>query len=508
MNEIVLMKSIKKRFPGVIANDNIDFYAKKGEIVSLLGENGAGKTTLMKILYGLYAKDSGEIYIKGKKVEINSPKDAIDLGIGMVHQHFTLVNPFSVTENIILGLKTNKFIINVETAKEKIKNYMKKYEIFVDPDAKISEISVGEKQKVEILKILYRDIDILILDEPTAVLTPQEVKELFKTLKILKEEGKTIIFISHKLYEVLEISDRIVVLRNGKVSGERDPKQTNRRELASLMVGKEVFDVISLTPSEQKDVILELKDINALSHRGNIALKNVSLIIKGGEIVGLAGVSGNGQKELEEIISGIKKPLKGKIYFKNIDITNKSPKERINLGIGRIPEDRMELGLILDLPVFENLIVECYDKTPFSGKLFLNYKNIENYSKKIVDEFDIRTPNLIVKTKTLSGGNLQKCILARILSMNPEFILAAQPTRGLDVGATEYIHKKLLELRNKGGGVLLISEDLDEILNLSDRILVIYNGEIMGEIKRGELSREDIGLMMTGTKKEELHAIA
>ncbi|MGQ9845124.1 MAG: ABC transporter ATP-binding protein [Caldisericia bacterium] len=506
MNEIVLMENIKKRFPGVIANDGVTFYAKKGEIVSLLGENGAGKTTLMKILYGLYTKDSGEIYIKGKKAEINSPKDAIDLGIGMVHQHFTLVNPFTVTENIILGLTSNKFVINIEAAKDKIKDYMKRYEIFVDPDAKISELSVGEKQKVEILKVLFRDIDILILDEPTAVLTPQEVKELFKTLKILKEEGKSIIFISHKLYEVLEISDRIVVLRNGKVTGEREPKQTNKRELAALMVGKEVFDVISLKPYEKKDIILDLRDVSALSYRGHIALKNVNLNVKGGEIVGLAGVSGNGQKELEEIISGIKRPLKGKIFYKNIDITNTTPKERINLGIGRIPEDRMELGLILDLPVFENLIIECYDKSTFSGRLFLNYHKIENFSSKLIEEFDIRTPNLYVKTKTLSGGNLQKCILARILSMNPEFILAAQPTRGLDVGATEYIHKKLLEVRDKGGGVLLISEDLDEILNLSDRILVIYNGEIMGEINRGELSREDIGLMMTGTKKEELHA--
>lgn len=506
MNEVVLMKNIKKRFPGVVANDVVNFYAKKGEIVSLLGENGAGKTTLMKILYGLYTKDSGEIYIKGKKAEINSPKDAIDLGIGMVHQHFTLVNPFTVTENIILGLTSNKFVINIEAAKDKIKDYMKRYEIFVDPDAKISELSVGEKQKVEILKVLFRDIDILILDEPTAVLTPQEVKELFKTLKILKQEGKSIIFISHKLYEVLEISDRIVVLRNGKVTGEREPKQTNKRELAALMVGKEVFDVISLKPYEKKDIILDLRDVSALSYRGHVALKNVNLNVRGGEIVGLAGVSGNGQKELEEIISGIKRPLKGKIFYKNIDITNTTPKERINSGIGRIPEDRMELGLILDLPVFENLVVECYDKSPFSGILFLNYPKIENFSSKLVAEFDIRTPNLIVKTKTLSGGNLQKCILARILSMNPEFILAAQPTRGLDVGATEYIHKKLLEVRDKGGGVLLISEDLDEILNLSDRILVIYNGEIMGEINRGELSREDIGLMMTGTKKEELHA--
>lgn len=508
MDEVILMNNIHKRFPGVNANDGINFYAKKGEIVSLLGENGAGKTTLMKILYGLYTKDSGEIYIKGKKVEINSPKDTIDLGIGMVHQHFTLVNTFTVLENIILGLKSNKFVLNLEEAKEKVKQYMEKYKIKLNLNAKISELSVGEKQKVEILKILFRNIDILILDEPTAVLTPQETVELFNTLKILKNEGKTIIFISHKLYEVLEISDRIVVLRNGKVSGERDPKNTDKRDLARLMVGKDVFDVVSLFEPKEGEVILELKDIKALSSRGYIALNDINIKIKKGEIVGIAGVSGNGQKELEEIISGIRKPLKGKIFFKNIDITFKSPKERINLGIGRIPEDRMDHGLILDLPLFENLIIECYDKSHFSGKVFLKYDKIYNFSKNLISEYDIRTPNLIVKTKSLSGGNLQKCILARTLSMNPEFVLAAQPTRGLDVGATEYIHKKLLEIRDKGGGVLLISEDLDEILNLSDRILVIYNGEIMGETKRGELTREEIGLMMTGTKKEKFHAIS
>ncbi|MCX8094625.1 MAG: ABC transporter ATP-binding protein [Caldisericia bacterium] len=507
MEEIILMKDIKKRFPGVNANDGITFYAKKGEIVALLGENGAGKTTLMKILYGLYRKDSGEIFIKGKKVEISSPKDAINQGIGMVHQHFTLVNPFTVTENIILGLDSNGFKLDIKKAKEKVLEYMKKYELFVDPDAKISELSVGEKQKVEILKVLFRNIDILILDEPTAVLTPQEVKELFKTLKILKNENKTIIFISHKLDEVLEISDRIVILRNGKVAGERDPKNTNKRELASLMVGKEVFDIFELSYTGYKDIVLKIENLKVLSDRGHIALKNLNFEIKRGEIVGLAGVSGNGQKELEEVISGVRFPIEGKIFYKGYDITYLTPKERINRGMGRIPEDRMEMGLVLDLPVFENLIIEYFDKNPFSKGVFLNYKEIFYYCDNLIKKFDIRTPNQIVTTKKLSGGNLQKCILARILSMNPDFVLASQPTRGLDVGATEFIHKQLIELREKGAGILLISEDLDEILNLSDRILVIYNGEIMGEVLRGELTREEIGLMMTGTKKEELHAI-
>jgi len=508
MEQVLLMKDIKKRFPGVNANDGITFYANRGEIVALLGENGAGKTTLMKILYGLYRKDSGEIYIKGKRVEINSPKDAIKNKIGMVHQHFTLVNPFTVTENIILGLETNGVVLDIKKAKEKVLEYMKKYELYVDPDAKVSEISVGEKQKVEILKVLFRDIDILILDEPTAVLTPQEVKELFKTLKILKEEGKTIIFISHKLDEVLEISDRIVILRNGKVMGERDPKSTNKRELASLMVGKEVFDFFELIPTKFNDVVLKVENLKAMSDRGHIAIKNLNFEIKRGEIVGLAGVSGNGQKELEEVLSGVRFPLEGKVIYKGVDITYLNPKERINMGMGRIPEDRMEMGLVLDLPVFENLIIEYFDKNPLSKGLLLNYKEIFSYCNNLINTFDIKTPNQFVVTKKLSGGNLQKCILARILSMNPDFVLASQPTRGLDVGATEFIHKKLIELREKGAGILLISEDLDEILNLSDRILVIYNGEIMGEVLRGELSREEIGLMMTGTRKEELHAIS
>ncbi len=508
MEEVILMKDIKKRFPGVNANDGITFYSKKGEIVSLLGENGAGKTTLMKILYGLYRKDSGEIFIKGKRVEINSPKDAINLGIGMVHQHFTLVNPFTVTENIILGHESNKFTLDIKKAKESVLNLMRKYELYVDPDAKISELSVGEKQKVEILKVLFRNIDILILDEPTAVLTPQETKELFKTLKILKDEGKTIIFISHKLDEVLEISDRIVILRSGKVMGEKDPKKTNKRELASLMVGKEIFDIFELSPTKKEEVILKVENLSALSDRGHIALKEISFEIKSGEIVGLAGVSGNGQRELEEVISGVRFPIKGRVIYNGEDITYLTPKERINKGIGRIPEDRMEMGLVLDLPVFENLIIEYFDKDPLSRGVFLNYKEIFSYCDNLIKTFDIKTPNQVVITKKLSGGNLQKCILARILSMNPKFVLASQPTRGLDVGATEFIHKKLIELREKGAGVLLISEDLDEILNLSDRILVIYNGEIMGEVLRGELSREEIGLMMTGTRKEDLHVIA
>ena len=508
MEKVIVMEGITKTFPGVIANEDVDFYAYHGEIVSLLGENGAGKTTLMKILYGLYSKTSGNIYVKGKKVDIRSPKEAIDLGIGMVHQHFTLVNPFTVVENIILGMKENGSILNVDKARKKVINYMGKYNLHVDQDSRIDQLSVGEKQKVEILKLLFRNANILILDEATSVLTPQETSDFFKTLKILKSESKTIVFISHKLNEVLEISDRIVVLRSGKVVGETIPSETDRKSLAKMMVGKDVIDVI---PQKNKNIgepILEVKQLSALSDRGHLALKEISFNVKSGEILGIAGVSGNGQKELEDILSGIRKPLGGGIYFNGKNLTGKSPKSMINLGIGRIPEDRMENGIVGEIPIYENLLIERFDCKPYCNSLFLNYKEIRKYAKELVREFDIRTPSINILTNKLSGGNIQKVILARIFSRSPKFLLASQPTRGLDVGATEYIHSKLIEARERGCGILLISEDLDEIINLSDRILILYSGEIMGFVRKGELAKEDIGLMMTGTRKEALSEIA
>ncbi len=508
MEKVVSMRGIRKVFPGVVAVDNIDFDAYKGEIVALLGENGAGKTTLMKILYGMYSKNEGEIFIREKKVEINSPKDAINNGIGMIHQHFTLVNPFSVTENIILGLKSNKSVLSLDKAKKGIEEYMKKYELYVDPDAKISQLSVGEKQRVEILKVLFRSADVLILDEATAVLTPQEVESFFRTLKLLKNEEKTIIFISHKLYEVFEISDRIIVLRNGKVIGETVPLKTNIKDLAKLMVGKEVIDIVAPRSERMGEIVLSVKNLSAESKRGHIAIKNISFDVKSGEILGVAGVSGNGQKELEDIISGIKKPLSGNIIYKGFNITGTSPKNLIKLGVGRIPEDRMENGIIGEIPIFENIVAECYDNRPFCKGFFLNYKEINDYALKLSEEFDIRTSSVKHPIRMLSGGNIQKTILARIFARKPQFILASQPTRGLDVGATQYIHSRLIEARDKGCGVLLISEDLDEILNLSDRIMVMYNGEIMGIVEKGELRREEIGLMMAGTKKEILNEVS
>ncbi len=504
MEKIIEMRNIRKTFLNNVANNNVNFVVYKGEIVSLLGENGAGKTTLMKILYGMYTKDSGEIYVNGKKVEINSPKDAIALGIGMVHQHFTLVRTLTVLENVILGLPSPKgFELDLESARKKLQEIIDKYKLVVDPDAKIWQLSVGERQRVEIIKALYRNINVLILDEPTAVLTPQEVKELFATLRIFKSEGKSVVFISHKLEEVMEISDRIVILRNGVVTGERKKEETNERELARLMVGREVIEALRKEGGNIGAPVLKVEGIKALNDKGLLALKGISFKVRKGEILGVAGVAGNGQRELEDVICGVRNPTEGHIYLRDEEITGKTPKEIIDMGIGRIPEDRMEAGLILDIPVYENLVIEFYDKPPFSRGMLINYAEIKKLAERLVKEYRVKTSSIYAITRTLSGGNLQKLILARVLSRNPEFLIASQPTRGLDVGAMEYIHQKLLEEKNRGAAILLISEDLNEILHLSDRILVMYEGEIMGIIDRSkeEVDIEELGLMMAGAKR-------
>jgi len=504
MEKIVEMRNIRKNFLGNVANDNINFDIYKGEIVSLLGENGAGKTTLMKILYGMYGKDGGEIYVHGSKAEINSPKEAINAGIGMVHQHFTLVRTLSVLENVILGLPSPKgFALDMDTARKNLKEIIDKYKLVVDPDAKIWQLSVGERQRVEIIKALYRKIEVLILDEPTAVLTPQEVEELFKTLRIFRKEGKSIVFISHKLEEVIEISDRIVILRSGKVSGERKKEETNEKELATLMVGREIIEALRNEATQAAEPILKVNNLRVLNDKGLVALKGVSFEVRKKEILGIAGVAGNGQKELEDIICGVRKLISGKVLFNGNNVVNKKPKEIINLGIGRIPEDRMESGLILDIPVFENLVAEFYDKPPFSKGMLINYAEIRKFAEDLVSRYRIKTNGIGAITRTLSGGNLQKIILARVLSRNPEFIIASQPTRGLDVGAAEDIHKRLLEEKNKGAAILLISEDLNEIIRLSDRIMVMYEGEIVGVVDRNkeQVDIEEIGLMMAGAKR-------
>jgi len=501
---VVKMVGITKKFPGVIANDNINFEASKGEIHALLGENGAGKTTLMNVLYGLYRPDAGEIYIRGKKVIMRSPNDAVGQKIGMIHQHFTLVPPFTVTQNIILGLRFPKGVLKVEQAEKRVVELSKKYGLKVDPRAQIWQLSVGEQQRVEILKALYRGAEILILDEPTSVLTPTETQDLFKTLRSLAKGGATIVYISHKLDEVIEISDRVTVLRDGKVVATKRTSATNKRELARLMVKREVIFRLKRPKAKLGRPVLEIKKVSALSDRKLLALKEISLSVCEGEILGVAGVAGNGQRELAEVIAGVRKAAGGKVIIKGEDMTNRSPSEIVEAGVGRIPEDRIGMGLITDLSVKENLVMETLqdfsDRVFFFPKgVFLNHAAIDNHADELISEFKVITPSKEALTKTLSGGNLQRLILARVLARNPKILIASEPTRGLDVGATEYIRRKLLEQKKGGAAILLISEDLEEILTLSDRIAVMYEGKVMGIVPARKAKIEGIGMMMAGT---------
>jgi len=497
----VEMRGIVKVFPGVVANDHIDFSVKKGEIHALLGENGAGKTTLMNILYGLYRPDAGEIYINGKRVYIRNPRDAIKYGIGMVHQHFTLVSPFTVTENVILGYEDNGVIINFKEARRRIEKLIRQYNLGLDPDAKIWQLSVGEQQKVEILKMLFRDAKILILDEPTAVLTPQEIRNLFEFLRKMKCEGRSIIFISHKLKEVMEISDRVTVLKRGKVIGTKVTAETNEIELARMMVGRDVVFTIKRNKSKVGNTdVLKVEDLWVRGDRGTYAVKGISLSIKSGEILGIAGVSGNGQREFVETIIGIRKADKGRVLINGEDVTNRAPKDIVTLNIAYLPEDREESGYFHDASIRDNLCSKV--RYLFLKRLiFLDYVKMDNYADRLIREYEILTPSRDNLAKNLSGGNKQRLVLARELASKPRLLIANQPTRGLDVGATEYIRKKILEQRNSGVAVLLVSEDLDEILMLSDRVAVFYEGQVMGIVKPEETSLEEIGLMMAGVKR-------
>lgn len=507
--DIVRMEGITKRFPGVVANDNIDFEVRKGEIHALVGENGAGKTTLMNVLYGLYAPDAGRIYIRGEEVDIGSPQDAISHNIGMVHQHFTLVPPFTVTKNIVLGIEFPRGLLDLKGAEEDIRELSEAYGIEIDPEAEVRDLSVGEKQRVEILKALYRGAEILILDEPTAVLTPQESEGLFETLETLSEEGTSIVYISHKLDEVLEISDRITVLREGKKVATKDRKEVDRSDLAELMVGREVVFRLEKPDVEIGGPLLEIKELSALDDQGLPALKNVSLTVREGEILGIAGVAGNGQNELFEVISGMREVSDGSVIVNGRDMTDKSPAEMVEAGLGRIPEDRMEKGIVPDFSVSNNLIAEVYSdfsqELPFfpSG-FFLNYSSAGEYADEQISEYGIITPDRDTMATALSGGNIQKLVLARILAQDPLVVVASQPTRGLDVGSAEDIRRRLLETKKRGKGVFLISEDLDEIFDLSDRIAVIYEGEIMGVVPVEEVDKREVGLMMTGTPIEDV----
>lgn len=495
---IIEMKNIRKSFPGILANDGITLQVKKGEIHAILGENGAGKSTLMSILFGLYHADEGEIFVKGKKVKINNPNDANDLGIGMVHQHFKLVHNFTVTENIILG-KEGRFILNKKSAEKKIKELSDKYGLSISPDAIIGDITVGTQQRVEILKMLYRDADILIFDEPTAVLTPQEISELMKIMHNLAAEGKAIILITHKLQEILDSADRCTIIRRGKLIDVVVVASTTKNELASKMVGRPVDFKVPKAPCNPGKPVLEIKNLNVSKEKKLPAVSNFSLDVRAGEIVGIAGVDGNGQSELVYALSGLISSDSGTVIFDGKDITNYSIRKRAEAGLGHVPEDRQKHGLVLQYSIAENMVIKSYYTKEFQKHGFLNKEKIDSFAKKITEQFDVRSGQGIEsKAGTLSGGNQQKAILGREITLEPKLLIAVNPTRGLDVGAIESIHKSLVKCRDSGQAVLLISFELDEIFNLSDRIAVMHRGALSGIVEPEKTTAEEVGLMMAG----------
>jgi len=500
---VVEMRNITVTFPGVVANDNVSIDVYPGEILALLGENGAGKTTLMNVLYGLYRPDRGEIRLRGEPVSIRDPNDAIRLGLGMVHQHFMLVPPFTVAENIVLGTEPVGAggVLDMARAVRDVKDLSAKYGLAVDPGARVENISVGMQQRVEILKALYRGAEVLILDEPTAVLTPQEVDELAGIMRNLASQGKSIIFITHKLKEVMAISDRVTVLRRGRVVGTVPTRETTPEDLARMMVGRDVVLSVGKGPAKIGDVVLRVEDIHVKSARGLPALRGVSFEVRAGEIVGIAGIEGNGQSELVEVLTGLRKVSSGRITVGGIDITNRPPRDVITIGVGHIPEDRQRRGLILSFSIAENLILERYHRPPFARGINLDFRAVRAYARKLISEFDVRTPSENVRVGALSGGNQQKVIVARELSLEPRLLIASQPTRGLDVGAIEFVHKRLVSQRDEGKAILLVSLELDEIMSLSDRILVLYEGRIVGSMKAEEATEEEIGLLMAGGRR-------
>lgn len=498
------MLKITKRFPGVLACDNVSLKLKEGEILALLGENGAGKTTLMNILYGLYKQDEGNVLIDGRNVEINSPSMAFEMGIGMVHQHFMLVPNLTVLENIALGF-TNKniFKLDYKEIKKKILEISETYDLKVNPDTYVWQLSVGEQQRVELVKTLCLGAKILILDEPTAALTPQETDDLLMLLKKMSEKGCSIIFISHKLNEVKSVSDNIVMLRSGKKVYEGHVSELSQEELAAKMSGKEILVHKNTSTKKEGKTLLVLENVWAKNDKNLYSLRNLSLNIKEGEVLGIAGVSGNGQRELAEVINGIRKIEKGSINFENENITNVSTQSIINKGIGYIPEDRNHEGIVPSFSIKENLILKGYNEKPFSKNLFLNEKVIMNNAKDLIEKFNVKCPDIDTACGTLSGGNIQKVIFAREITRNPKVLVAAYPIRGLDIGASEYVHSKILEGKENNMGVMIISEELDELINLCDRIAVIYEGEILDILQRNDFSKSKLGLLMAGVKDKE-----
>ncbi len=504
MPPVLELRGITKAFPGVLANDHINLTLEEGEIHALLGENGAGKTTLMNILYGLYSPDEGEIFVRGRRVEIRSPGDAIALGIGMVHQHFMLVPVLTVTENVMLGVESvkNGLFLDRAAAAQRIREISRQHGLEVDPDALVKTLPVGVQQRVEIIKLLYRQADILIMDEPTAVLTPQEVEELFKVLRSLAAQGKSIIFITHKLKEVMAIADRITVLRNGRVVGTTTPSQTTEEQLASMMVGREVLLRVNKAPARPGETVLEVENLEVLDDRGNPAVWGVSFEVRAGEVLGIAGVQGNGQTELVEALTGLRTPLAGRVRILGKEFTSAHPRWILEQGIAHVPEDRQRDGLVLSFPVAENLVLNTYYIPPFARRGVLEQEVILTVAEQRAREFDIRTPSILTPVANLSGGNQQKVIVAREFSRPIRLLIAAQPTRGLDVGSIEYIHRRIIEKRDEGCGVLLVSPELDEVMSLSDRIAVMYEGRIMDILPADQATREEIGLLMAGVRRE------
>ncbi|MBD5162866.1 MAG: ABC transporter ATP-binding protein [Oscillibacter sp.] len=503
----VEMLNITKRFPGIIANDNITLQLKKGEIHALLGENGAGKSTLMSVLFGLYQPEEGEIHKDGKKVTINDPNDANELGIGMVHQHFKLVECFSVLDNIILGVETTRGgFLQKDEARKKVLALSEKYGLAVDPDAIIEDITVGMQQRTEILKMLYRDNEILIFDEPTAVLTPQEIQELMTIMKNLAAEGKSILFITHKLAEIMQVADRCSVLRKGKYIGTVDIKDSTPESLSAMMVGRDVNFVVEKEPSRPGEVVLDIKGMTVASKRHkNNAVNNVSFQVRRGEIVCIAGIDGNGQTEFVYGLSGLEPLKSGSITMGGTDITHAPIRKRLTMGMSHIPEDRHKHGLVLDYTLEDNIVLQRYFEPQFTSKAgFLKRKSIREYASRLIEQYDVRSgQGPVTKARAMSGGNQQKAIIAREIDKDPELLIAVQPTRGLDVGAIEYIHKQLVAQRDAGKGVLLVSLELDEVMNVSDRILVMYEGEIVGEFDPKTVTVEELGLYMAGSKRKE-----
>ncbi|MGT2926274.1 ABC transporter ATP-binding protein [Streptococcus cuniculipharyngis] len=505
---VIEMREITKKFGDFVANDHINLMVKKGEIHALLGENGAGKSTLMNMLAGLLEPTSGEIAIKGEVVKIDSPSKSNSLGIGMVHQHFMLVEAFTVAENIILGNETTKNgVLDLKSASKEIKELSEKYGLAVDPSAKVEDISVGAQQRVEILKTLYRGADLLIFDEPTAVLTPSEIQELMEIMRNLVKEGKSIILITHKLDEIRAVANRVTVIRRGKSIQTVDVAGATAEDLAEMMVGRSVSFKTAKKPAEPKEVVLSIKDLVVNENRGIPAVKNLSLDVRAGEIVGIAGIDGNGQSELIQAITGLRKVKSGSITIKGQEVTKMTTRQITELNVGHIPEDRHRDGLVLPMTLAENIALQTYYKEPLSKKGILDYKKINDYAKQLMQEFDVRGANELVPAKGFSGGNQQKAIIAREVDRNPDLLLVSQPTRGLDVGAIEYIRKRLIAERDKGKAVLVVSFELDEILDVSDRIAVIHDGHIKGIVTPETTNKQELGILMAGgvVEKEVSH---